>query len=127
NASHGHDFPARVCELWEGAFNEIEAPGMRKSVLRIAVVLGPNGGFLKVLGKLTRLFLGGHVGRGRQFVSWIHIADLSRMFLAAIERDEIAGIFNATSLNPVTNAELMRELRRALHRPWSPPVPVWAA
>lgn len=126
NAPHGNDFVAQVCELWEGAFDEISASGMQKTILRIAPVLGRNGGFLKPLGRLTRWFLGGHIGSGRQFVSWIHIADLARMFICAIERDEIAGVFNATSPNPVTNAEFMRELRRALHRPWSPPVPRWA-
>jgi uncharacterized protein len=127
NAPHGEDFLARVCELWEEAFDAVSAPGMRKSVLRIAPALGPNGGFLKVLGMLTRWFLGGQVGGGRQFISWIHIADLSRMFLWAIERNDITGVFNATSPNPATNAEFMRKLRRAWHRPWSPPVPKWAA
>ena len=127
NAPRGDDFLARVCELWEEAFATVSAPGMRKSVLRIAPALGPNGGFLKVLGMLTRWFLGGQVGGGRQFISWIHIADLSRMFLWAIERDDITGVFNATSPNPATNVEFMRKLRHALHRPWSPPVPKWAA
>jgi len=79
------------------------------------------------LGKLTRWFLGGQVGNGRQYISWIHITDLSRVVLGSIEREELAGVFNATSPNPVTNAEFMRELRRALHRPWSPPVPEFAA
>jgi uncharacterized protein (TIGR01777 family) len=127
NVPHGDDFVAQVCELWEAAFTAVAAPATRKVLLRLGVVLGPNGGFLKVLSKLTRLFLGGHVGSGRQFISWIHIADLSRMILWAIEREEIAGVFNATAPNPVTNAEFMRELRRALHRPWSPPVPKFAA
>ena len=127
NAPAGTDFPARVCELWEEAFQAVSASGMRKSTLRLGLVLGPGGGFLKVLGKLTRWFLGGHVGSGRQFMSWIHIADLNRMFVAAIERAEIVGVFNSTSPNPVTNAEFMRTLRLALHRPWSPPVPEWAA
>jgi uncharacterized protein (TIGR01777 family) len=127
NAPHGDHFLARVCELWEEAFAAVSAPGMRKAVLRIAPALGPNGGFLKVLGMLTRWFLGGQVGGGRQFISWIHIADLSRMFLWAIERNDITGVFNATSPNPATNVEFMRKLRHALHRPWSPPVPKWAA
>jgi uncharacterized protein (TIGR01777 family) len=125
NAPHGHDFLAEVCKLWEGAFAEVHALGMRKSVFRIAPALSANGGFLKPLGKLTRWFLGGHVGTGRQYISWIHLADLCRMFLCAIERDGVAGVFNATSPNPATNADFMRELRRALHRPWSPPVPNW--
>ena len=85
--------------------------------------LGRDGGALPVLEKLTRLFLGGAVGSGRQFMSWIHVADVVRMFVAAIEQMELSGVFNATAPAPVTNAEFMRELRRALHRPWSPPVP----
>jgi uncharacterized protein (TIGR01777 family) len=127
NCPPGKDFPAEVCRQWEGAFDRVEAPGMRKVVLRLGVVLGRDGGFLKVLGKLTRFFAGGHVGNGRQLVSWIHISDLSHIFLAAFERSDLAGTFNATAPNPVTNAKLMRELRRALHRPWSPPVPEFAA
>jgi uncharacterized protein (TIGR01777 family) len=127
NAPHRNDFPAKVCELWEGAFAKITAPQTRKVVLRLGVVLGPNGGFLELLGKLTRWFLGGQVGDGRQFISWIHVADLNRMFVRALEDAEIAGVFNAVAPGPVSNAEFMREMRRALRRPWSPPVPEFAA
>jgi uncharacterized protein len=123
NAPFGSGFGADVCRLWEDAFAKIEAPGMRKSLLRIGFALAPNGGILEFLARLTRWFLGGHVGSGRQFVSWIHVADLNRMFLWAIESDDISGFLNATTPNPVTNAKLMRELQRAVHRPWSPPVP----
>jgi uncharacterized protein (TIGR01777 family) len=123
---HGHDFVAQVCEQWEAAFEKIDAR-TRKVLLRLGVVLGPGGGFLKVLARLTKAFLGGHVSNGRQFISWIHITDLTRIILAAIERNDLTGVFNATSPNPVTNAEFMRELRRALHRPWSPPAPAFVA
>jgi uncharacterized protein (TIGR01777 family) len=123
--SEGDGFSADVCRQWEDAFHSITMPGMRKSILRIGFALGPDGGALEMLAKLTRFFLGGTVGSGRQFTSWIHIADLNRMFLAAIERDDF-GVFNATAPNPVTNAEL-REMRRAVHRPWSPPVPALIA
>jgi uncharacterized protein len=126
NTPQGNDFLAEVCKLWESAFEEVSATGMRKSVLRIAPALAAGGGFLKPLGRLTRWFLGGQVGNGRQFISWIHLTDLCRMFICAIERNDLAGIFNAASPNPATNGEFMRELRRALHRPWSPPVPRWA-
>jgi uncharacterized protein (TIGR01777 family) len=119
----GSDFMADVCQQWEGALDALPIPATRKVVLRIGVVLGRNGGALQLLEKLTRLFAGGAVGSGRQFVSWIHIADAVRIFVAAIEQPEILGTFNATAPEPVTNAELMRELRRTLHRPWSPPVP----
>jgi uncharacterized protein len=123
----GNDFVTEVCEKWEVAFAKVEAPDTRKVLLRLGVVLGSNGGFLELLGKLTRWFLGGQVGNGRQYISWIHISDLSHMVLAGIENQELTGTFNATSPNPVTNGEFMRELRGALHRPWSPPIPEFAA
>jgi uncharacterized protein len=127
NAPEGDGFSVDVCRRWEAAFHAIAAPAMRKAVLRIGFALGPDGGALEMLARLTRFFLGGTVGTGRQFTSWIHIADLNRMFLAVIERDDISGVFNATAPNSVTNAEFMREMRRALHRPWSPPVPALVA
>jgi uncharacterized protein len=119
----GDDFPAMVCRQWEGAFHALELPATRKIILRLGVVLGREGGALPVLEKLTRWFLGGAAGSGRQFMSWIQINDVIRIVVAAIERPELAGTFNATSPAPVTNSEFMRELRRALHRPWSPPAP----
>ena len=125
-APHAEGFSEEVCKRWEGAFADVQKPGMRKVVFRIGIVLATDQGALPVLARLTRWFLGGSVDHGRQYISWIHIADLNRMFVEAIERAEIAGVFNATGPNPVTNAEFMRELRRALHRPWSPPVPAWA-
>lgn len=123
----GDDFVSEVCKKWEAAFDSVDSPNTRKVLLRLGVVLGRNGGFLHVLSRLTRWFLGGQVGEGRQYISWIHIADLSRMILQAIDQEQLTGVFNATAPNPVTNAELMRGLRRALHRPWSPPVPEFAA
>jgi hypothetical protein len=74
----------------------------------------------------VKWFLGGAVGGGRQYISWIHLADLVRMFVAAVTRENLSGTFNAVAPGAVTNAEFMRELRRALHRPWSPPAPEFA-
>ena len=127
SAPEGEGFSVDVCRRWEAAFYAITTAEMRKSLLRIGFALGPHGGALEMLARLTRFFLGGTVGNGRQFISWIHLSDLNRMFLAAIERDDISGVFNATAPNPVTNAEFMRELRRVLHRPWSPRVPAFVA
>jgi uncharacterized protein (TIGR01777 family) len=122
-SSSGNDFFAEVCRQWEGAFFALDLPGTRKVLLRLGAVLGRDGGALPMLEKLTRWFLGGAVGSGRQFISWIHVADLVRMLISAIEGAELTGVFNATSPEPVPNSEFMRELRHALHRPWSPPVP----
>lgn len=123
DAPTGDDFPAEVCRQWEAAFAALDLPATRKIVVRLGAVLGRDGGMLSVLEKLTRFFLGGAVGNGRQFISWIHVADVVRMFMSAIDQPELAGIFNATATAPVTNREFMRELRRTLNRPWSPPVP----
>jgi hypothetical protein len=114
---------AEICREWENAFNSAVALKTRKVVLRIGFVLGRDGGALPVLSRLTRFFLGGAAGSGRQFISWIHLSDLTRMFIEAIECESSAGTFNAVAPDPVTNAEFMRKLRRAWHRPWSPPAP----
>ncbi len=126
NTFNGSDSLAKVCRDWETTFISVDAPKTRKVLLRIGFVLGRDGGALPVLAKLTKRFLGGRAGSGKQFISWIHIKDLSRMFIEAIEQENLSGTFNAVAPNPVTNAEFMRELRRTLHRPWSPPAPEWA-
>jgi uncharacterized protein (TIGR01777 family) len=126
NSPAGDDTLAGVCKLWENAFNSVDAPKTRRVLLRIGFVLGRDGGALPVLSKLTKRFLGGRVGNGRQFISWIHIADLARMFVESIERENLTGTFNAVGLNPEMNRFFMSELRRVLHRPWSPPVPEFA-
>jgi hypothetical protein len=111
---------------WEQAFHETPTPHTRRVLLRIGFVLGRGGGALGTLANLARWFLGGRVGSGRQWISWIHIRDLNRLILMAIAREDVEGTYLVVSPSPARNAEFMRELRDALHRPWSPPVPVWA-
>jgi uncharacterized protein (TIGR01777 family) len=123
---YGDGFPAEVCRLWEEALADSHTPRTRRVVLRIGFVLGASGGALSVLARLTKLGLGGRIGNGRQYISWIHETDMNQMFVDSIERNELEGAFNATAPHPVTNTEFMRQLRRALHRPWSPPAPAWA-
>lgn len=122
----GHDALAKVCREWEVAFTSSPCPQTRKVILRFGLVLGRDGGVLPILSGLTKAFLGGAVGSGRQYISWIHLADLMQIFVAASERQDWQEAFNTVAPNPVTNAEFMRELRGALHRPWSPPVPKFA-
>lgn len=124
--SRGSGALADICFQWESAFGALKLPRTRKVTLRIGFVLGRDGGALPVLASLTRLFLGGAAGHGRQFISWIHLVDLVRMCVAVIEEDKYDGTFNAVAPAPATNADFMRELRRAFRRPWSPPVPVFA-
>lgn len=123
SAPHGEGFPVETCELWEAALNREATPHTRKVVLRIGFVLDRGRGALATLEKLVRAFLGGRVASGRQFISWIHWRDMNAMFRWAVELPDIEGVFNATAPAPVTNAEFMAHLRRALRRPWSPPAP----
>jgi uncharacterized protein (TIGR01777 family) len=123
SAPVGNDPLANVCRQWEATFASASLPRTRKVTLRIGFVLGRDGGALPVLCKLTQYFLGGAAGSGRQYISWIHLADLVAMFVAAVEDEKLSGTFNAVGPQAVTNGQFMRELRRVLHRPWSPPAP----
>jgi uncharacterized protein (TIGR01777 family) len=126
NATNGHGPLAEVCFHWENAFAEVKVASMRKVTLRLGFVLGRDGGALPVLATLVRLFLGGAAGNGRQYISWIHIRDAVRMFATVMESEKFVGTFNAVAPDAATNAEFMRELRRAFHRPWCPNVPEFA-
>jgi uncharacterized protein (TIGR01777 family) len=126
SAKPGQGFSPDTAVMWEQAFNEIPTPRTRRVLLRISFVLGRTGGALRTLERLTKWFLGGAVGSGRQWISWIHVHDLCRIVRFAIERDDVAGLYHATSPNPLRNRDFMQELRRVLHRPWSPPAPKWA-
>jgi uncharacterized protein (TIGR01777 family) len=125
-APFGTGFSAETCVAWEKAFANSQADQTRKVLLRIGFAIDRGGGALEPLAALVRRYLGGTAGSGKQFISWIHIEDLNRMCRRAIERDDLSGTFNATGPDPVTNREFMREMRGALNRPWSPPVPAWA-
>jgi uncharacterized protein (TIGR01777 family) len=125
DAPAGTGFPAEVCLRWERAFDSLELPHTRKVLLRIGFVLGRDGGALPPLARLARLYLGGTVGEGHQYISWLHVRDFCRLVLWCVERPEAAGVYNATGPCPVTNAEFMCELRCALGRPWSPRTPAW--
>lgn len=128
DAPHGSGFSVSVCEQWEHAFFASELMDIRKVLLRIGFALGKHGGALEPLVKLASYHLGGTVGSGNQYISWLHIDDLNEMFLAAIEDDKISGILNATGPQPVTNREFMKILRKVMNKGWAPPTPaplVW--
>jgi uncharacterized protein (TIGR01777 family) len=125
SAPHGQDFMADVCEQWEAAFRAALTPNTRRVVLRFGIVLGRDGGALPTLATLARLGLGGTVGSGRQYISWIHRDDLVSIVDRAIT-SAMTGPYNAANHVPETNAAFMKRLRSAVHRPWSPPVPEFA-
>jgi uncharacterized protein len=126
SAQPGQGFSPETAVMWEGAFADAATAHTRRVLLRISFVLGRTGGALGTLEKLARWFLGGPAGSGRQWISWIHVHDLCRIVRFAIERSDVSGLYHATAPNSVRNRDFMRELRRALHRPWSPPAPKWA-
>jgi uncharacterized protein (TIGR01777 family) len=121
------DFLAEVTKAWETAFfNSVYKNNPRLVAFRIGFILGPKGGALAPLSLLTRLFLGGTTGTGKQYISWTHINDFCRMCQWAIETESARNQYNACSPEPVTNKVFMKVLRKAYNRPWSPPAPAWA-
>jgi uncharacterized protein (TIGR01777 family) len=122
----GDDFLGRLSVEWEGAAAPAAAAGIRVVHPRIGIVLSPNGGALAKMLLPFKLGLGGVVGPGTQYVSWIAIDDLASVIAWLIERDELAGGVNAGSPSPVTNAELTNTLGRVLGRPTLLPAPALA-
>jgi len=120
-----NDFLARVVVEWEHEAQEAEAFGVRVARARIAVVLGRDGGALKRMLPPFRFGLGGRIGSGKQWLSWIHIEDLVSMIEFAL-RNPMSGAMNASAPNPVRNVEFTSELARAVHRPAILPVPLFA-
>lgn len=121
----GYGLAPFVGQAWEAAL-QLEAPvQLRRVVLRTSFVLGTTGGALPRLASLVRVGLGGTVGSGRQGISWIHEHDMDRLFARAIEDERVSGAYLATAPTPVSNAEFMRELRRALRRPFGLPAMSW--
>ncbi len=116
-------FPMDVCVAWEEALGKAMLPGMRWVVLRIGFVLGQDGGALPVLARLARWGLGGTMGTGRQWISWLHLHDMDRLFVRAIEDETMQGVYNAATSTPLTNREMMQAIREVERRPWSPPTP----
>lgn len=120
----GHDFLADLCVDWETARQAaLDAAGVRTATIRIGVVQGLGDGALQKMLLPFKLGVGGPMGHGRQWVSWIHLDDLLAMFLWVLENDEAGGEYNGTAPCPVVNAELARTLGRVLHRPAVIPMP----
>ncbi|GAA3412631.1 TIGR01777 family oxidoreductase [Paenibacillus hodogayensis] len=117
----GNDFLAGVVQQWERAAGEIQTN--RLVLLRTGLVLAPEGGALPLMALPYKLGVGGRVGSGRQWMSWIHAEDIVRLIRHCLDNPEMTGPVNATAPNPVTNDEFGRSLGRALHRPHWLPLP----
>lgn len=110
-----------VAKPWEEAV--ADAPAGRLVVMRTGIVLDHDTPAFERLTRLTKLGLGGRIGSGEQWISWIHVDDFVRAVEFVREHGEITGIVHVTAPSPVRNREMMASLRRALRRPWSPPTP----
>ena len=118
----GSGFSVAVARAWEHEL--FAAPtDVRKVALRMSIVLGAGGGAINPIINLARLGFGGRMGDGRQVFSWVHVDDVVAAILHVYDRPEIAGPVNVATPHPVTNAELVREVRAALGRPWGVPTP----
>lgn len=125
SSTPGTGFLVDVCRGWETEAARAAEFGLRVTRLRIGFVLGKDGGALARMVPAFRAFAGGRLGSGKQWMPWIHVNDVAGMFVHAVEND-ISGVWNATSPNPVTNADFTREMGKALHRPALLPVPPFA-
>ena len=120
----GDDFLSDVCaNFWEPSTKQVEALGVRRVVVRMGPILHANDGALPPLVLRTKLFLGGPIGSGEQWFSWIHIADVVSAIQTLITRDDATGMYNLTAPNPLTNTDFSRVLGRVLGRPSFLPLP----
>jgi uncharacterized protein (TIGR01777 family) len=121
----GADFLAQLAYDWEHEALRAQSKGARVIVTRFGIVLGPNGGALGQMVLLFKNFLGGPLGSGRQWFSWIHMQDLADAFLFLLARPDLSGPFNVCSPMPVRNSDLASALGRVLHRPAFLPAPAF--
>jgi uncharacterized protein (TIGR01777 family) len=119
----GDDTLARLCVEWEKAAAAAAGHGVRTVIVRVGVVLDREGGALAKMLLPFKMFMGGPVGSGKQWVSWIHHDDLVGLILLGLDSPHAAGPMNGTAPNPVTNKELAKAIGRVLHRPSFMPTP----
>jgi uncharacterized protein len=127
DSAPGKGFLADVCREWEAATQPASVAGIRAAQLRIGVVLSPTGGALQKMLTPFRLGIGGNIGSGRQWWSWIDVQDVAGAVHHILNTDSLRGPVNAVASNPVTNAEFTKTLARALSRPAIFPMPAFAA
>jgi uncharacterized protein (TIGR01777 family) len=121
----GNDVMADVCVVWEAAAQKAESLGVRVSIVRIGIVLDKMGGALQKMLTPFRMYAGGPVGNGKQWMSWIHNEDLAAMVVLALENGQASGPINGTAPDPVRNRDFARALGRALNVPSFMPTPAF--
>jgi hypothetical protein len=123
NMAVGNDFLARLAYDWEQEALRAQDKGSRVVITRFGIVLGKNGGALGQMLPLFKYFLGGPLGNGRQWFSWVHMHDLVEAFIFLLQHPEINGAVNLSSPEPVRNVDLGRAIGKILHRPSFMPAP----
>lgn len=122
----GKDFLAKICQEWENSTREVEESGVRRVIVRTGIVLDAKEGALARMTLPFKLFAGGQIGSGRQWLSWIHMDDEVNAICYLIENSQAKGVYNLTAPQPVTNAVFGRALGKVLSRPYWLPVPTLA-
>jgi uncharacterized protein (TIGR01777 family) len=122
-SSPAHDFLADVCVAWEEEARAAEKHGTRVVTARTGIVLGAGGGALGKMLTPFKLGAGGPLGNGRQWMPWIHVDDLARLYVHAAQAADVRGPMNAVAPHPVRNTEFTKALARQLHRPAFMPAP----
>ena len=123
----GNDFLSHVTVVWEKAADTIADLGVRTVKLRTGVVLSKDGGAIPRMAQPARFGFGAPLGSGKQWVSWIHLDDICKMYVEAMEDDSWRGVYNAVTGQPATNEELTNQICKALDKPqWLPNVPAFA-
>lgn len=123
SADRGDDFLAKTVEDWETKAKKAEQHDVRVAFGRFGVILGKEDGALPLMALPYKLFVGGKVGSGKQWLSWVHVKDVANALYFAITTDELSGPFNVTAPRPLRNDEFGKVLAEVLHRPHFIPVP----
>jgi uncharacterized protein (TIGR01777 family) len=123
DAPPGDDFLARIAKEWEGEALKAKEKGGRVVITRFGIVMGEKGGALSQMIPLFKKYIGGPIGSGKQWFSWVHIKDLAEAFAFLLKHPEISGPVNVCSPNPVRNRDLAKALGKVLHRPSFFPAP----
>ncbi len=123
----GTDFMAQVVRLWERSADQVAALGIRTVKIRTGVVLTMHGGALPKIAQPIKLGVGAPLGSGQQYMSWIHVDDICRMYIQALEDTSWHGVYNGVAPGPVTNESLTKQIAGILHKPlFMPNIPAFA-
>lgn len=125
NGEIGEGFSVEVAKAWEKSFFDFNLSQTRQVALRIAIVLGKDGGVMTPFKTLVRFGLGGVQGPGTQMFSWVHIEDVYKIMLFIRDRKDLKGVFNCSAPNPISNKQFMAEMREKMNRKIGLPSPRW--